>query len=233
MQGLIAGVDEAGRGPLAGPVVAAAVILDPRRPIRGLRDSKQLEPAQRTRLAQRIRERALAVAIAEADHREIDLFNILQATLLAMKWALLELPLRPSEIMIDGNCMPQLHDCFGDCKVKTIISGDALVPCISAASIIAKTHRDALMRRLDEEHPGYGLSLHFGYATRVHLLALARLGPSPIHRCSFNPLRSWLSGERPMGSLEGFALDPGHLSDDPDLPAGMRLCDSSGRVQFD
>jgi ribonuclease HII len=220
LQGLIAGVDEAGRGPLAGPVVAAAVILDPKRPIRGLRDSKQLEPDERTRLAQRIRERALGVAIAEADHHEIDLFNILQATLLAMKWALLDLPRRPDEIMIDGNCAPQLHDCFGDCKVTTVISGDALVPCISAASIIAKTYRDALMRRLDAEHPGYGMNVHFGYATRVHLIALARLGPSPIHRRSFNPLRSWLSGAVPMGSLEG-------------LPHGSPLCESPTPVEFD
>jgi len=233
LRGLVAGVDEAGRGPLAGPVVAAAVILDPGRPIRGLRDSKQLDPEQRARLAQRIRERALAVAVAEADHREIDLFNILQATLLAMKWALLELPMRPAEIMIDGNCTPQLHDCFGECRVKAIIGGDALVPCISAASIIAKTHRDALMRRLDDEHPGYGLSLHFGYATRAHLLALSRLGPSPIHRRSFNPLRSWLSGERPMGSLEGFALGAQELAEDPGLPLGAGLCESLRRIRFD
>lgn len=212
LNGLVAGVDEAGRGPLAGPVVAAAVILDPRRPIRGLRDSKQLDPPQRTRLAQRIRERALAVAIAEADHHEIDLFNILQATLLAMKWALLALNLRPTQIMIDGNCAPQLHDCFGDCEVKTIIRGDALVPCISAASIIAKTHRDALMRRLDDDYPGYGLRAHFGYGTHAHLVALARLGPSPIHRRSFNPLRSWLA--------EG-------------LPTGPLLCDSLAPFEFD
>ena len=212
MNGLVAGVDEAGRGPLAGPVVAAAVILDPTRPIRGLRDSKQLEPQQRERLAQRIHERALGVAIAEADHHEIDLFNILQATLLAMKWALLGLPIRPTHIMIDGNCSPQLHDCFGDCVVKTIISGDALVPCISAASIIAKTYRDALMRRLDGDYPGYGLGVHFGYGTRAHLVALARLGPSPIHRRSFNPLREWL--------VEG-------------LPTGRLLCDALAPIEFD
>jgi ribonuclease HII len=212
LNGLVAGVDEAGRGPLAGPVVAAAVILDPRRPIRGLRDSKQLEPEQRERLAQRIHERALGVAIAQAEHHEIDLFNILQATLLAMKWALLGLPVRPTHIMIDGNCAPQLHDCFGDCEVKTIISGDALLPCISAASIIAKTYRDALMRRLDDEHPGYGLGVHFGYGTRAHLIALARLGPSAIHRRSFNPLRTWL--------VEG-------------LPTGGLLCESLVPIEFD
>ena len=212
MNGLVAGVDEAGRGPLAGPVVAAAVILDPKRPIRGLRDSKQLEPEQRERLAQRIHERALGVAIAQAEHHEIDLFNILQATLLAMKWALLGLPTRPTAIMIDGNCTPQLHDCFGDCEVKAIVSGDALVHCISAASIIAKTYRDALMRRLDDEHPGYGLGVHFGYGTRAHLVALARLGPSPIHRRSFNPLRTWL--------VEG-------------LPTGSVLCESLAPIEFD
>ncbi|HEY6451232.1 MAG TPA: ribonuclease HII [Steroidobacteraceae bacterium] len=214
---LIAGVDEAGRGPLAGPVVAAAVILDPRRPIRGLRDSKQLTPERRAVLALRIRERALGVAVAEADHVEVDLFNILQATLMAMKWALLALPMRPSEIRIDGNCSPQLFDCFAECIVKTVVRGDASVPCISAASIIAKTYRDALMRRLDQEHPGYGLATHFGYATRAHVSALARLGPSPIHRRSFNPLRGWLSGALPFGSL----------------PAGMRLCESAAAVEFD
>lgn len=217
MNTLIAGVDEAGRGPLAGPVVAAAVILDPRRPIRGLRDSKQLTPERRSVLALRIRERAIGVAVAQADHGEVDLFNILQATLLAMKWALLGLPERPTHIIIDGNCTPQLNDCFGDCEVKTVIGGDDLVPCVSAASIIAKTHRDALMKRLDQDHPGYGLAIHFGYGTRAHLLALARLGPSPIHRRSFNPLRGWLTGELPFGSL----------------PAGMQLCESPTSIGFD
>jgi ribonuclease HII len=200
-QPLTAGVDEAGRGPLAGPVVAAAVILDPQRTIRGLRDSKQLTAKRREVLAQRIRERALGFAIAEADHSEIDLFNILQATLLAMKRALLDLPVRPARILIDGNRAPHLADCFADCEVQTVVGGDALVACISAASILAKTHRDALMGRLDGDHPGYGLGQHFGYGTRVHLAALVRLGPSPIHRVSFNPLRSWLSGALPFGVL--------------------------------
>ncbi|HEX4024461.1 MAG TPA: ribonuclease HII [Steroidobacteraceae bacterium] len=201
MEALIAGVDEAGRGPLAGPVVVAAVILDPRRVIRGLRDSKQLDPERRELLAGRIRERALGVAVAEVDHHEIDLFNILQATLLGMKRALLDLPVRPTCILIDGNCAPRLNDCFADCEVRTIIGGDALVGCISAASIIAKSYRDALMRRLDAHYPGYGLAQHFGYATRMHLQALVRLGPSAIHRESFNPLRSWLSGALPFGVL--------------------------------
>jgi len=202
---LIAGVDEAGRGPLAGPVVAAAVILDPRRPIRGLRDSKQLLPERREVLAARIRARALAWAVAESDHEEIDLLNILQATLLAMKRALLALRERPMMIMIDGNCAPQLHDCFADCGVKTVVGGDDLVPGISAASILAKTHRDALMMHQSEHYPGYGLAQHFGYATPLHLQALGYLGPCPIHRRSFNPLRSWLSGELRWG-LPGEAV---------------------------
>jgi ribonuclease HII len=191
---LIAGVDEAGRGPLAGPVVAAAVILDPARPIRGLRDSKQLDPERRCVLARRIRERALAWAVAEADHEEIDLLNILQATLLAMKRALVDLALRPSMIMIDGNCSPYLSDCFAGCQVRTVVGGDAILPSISAASIIAKTHRDALMVGMCERYPGYGMSQHFGYGTPQHLQALLRLGPCPIHRRSFNPLRGWLTG---------------------------------------
>jgi len=211
-QTLTAGVDEAGRGPLAGPVVAAAVILDPRRAIRGLRDSKQLTPQRRVLLARRIRERALGYAIAEADHSEIDLLNILQASLLAMKRALIDLPLRPARILIDGNRAPWLRDCFADCEVQTIVSGDARVACISAASILAKTHRDALMGQLDARYPGYGLARHFGYGTRLHLQALAHLGPCAIHRTSFNPLRSWLSGELPFGAL------PAHgLLGDPEL----------------
>jgi len=196
---LIAGVDEAGRGPLAGPVVAAAVILDPKRPIRGLRDSKQLEPQRREVLALRIRERAIAWAVAEADHDEIDLLNILQATLLAMKRALLELQQRPTGIMIDGNCSPYLFDCFADCHVRTVVGGDAILPSISAASIIAKTYRDALMVGMCARYPGYGLSQHFGYGTPQHLQALVHLGPCTIHRRSFNPLRSWLAGTRPWG----------------------------------
>lgn len=201
MQALIAGVDEAGRGPLAGPVVAAAVILNPKRQIRGLADSKQLTPERRAVLAERIRERALGVAVAVADHGEVDLFNILQATMLAMKWALLDLPTRPTRILIDGNRAPRLNDCFADCEVQTVVRGDALIPSISAASIIAKTYRDGMMAQLDEEYPGYGLAQHFGYATRAHLAALVRLGPSVIHRASFNPLRSWLSGTLPFGVL--------------------------------
>jgi ribonuclease HII len=197
---LIAGVDEAGRGPLAGPVVAAAVILDPARPIRGLRDSKQLAPERREVLAVRIRERAIAWAVAEADHEEIDLLNILQATLLAMKRALLDLRQRPTMIIIDGNCSPYLFDCFADCHVRTLVRGDAILASISAASIIAKTHRDALMVGMCARYPGYGMSQHFGYGTPQHLQALIQLGPCPIHRRSFNPLRSWLTDALPWGS---------------------------------
>lgn len=207
---LLAGVDEAGRGPLAGPVVAAVVILDPERRIRGLRDSKQLTPATRERLAERIHRHALAVAVAEVDAGEIDRINILAATLEAMRRALQAVrcaQVAPTRVMIDGNCAPQLPDWLAGCEFETVIRGDDLIPAISAASIIAKTHRDALMRRLDALHPGYGLAEHFGYGTRAHMQALARLGPSPLHRRSFNPLRSWLSGELPMGCLpEGFRV---------------------------
>jgi len=208
---MIAGVDEAGRGPLAGPVVAAAVILDPARPIRGLRDSKQLDPERREVLAARIRERAIAWAVAEADHEEIDLLNILQATLLAMKRALVELRQRPTMIMIDGNCSPYLLDCFADCRVRTVVGGDAILPSISAASIIAKTHRDALMVAMCARYPGYGMSQHFGYGTPQHLQALVHLGPCPIHRRSFNPLRSWLCDALPWGAA---AAEPALEEDD-------------------
>ena len=202
MSVLIAGVDEAGRGPLAGPVVAAAVILDPKRPIRGLRDSKQLDPgASRSAGAAHPRARARRGGRAGRS-REVDLFNILQATLLAMKWALLSLPERPTEIMIDGNCAPQLHDCFADCKVQY---GDRR-RCARPLHQRRLDHRQDPPRRADGA-AGSALSglrtwrQHFGYATRAHLAALVRLGPSPIHRRSFNPLRSWLSGELPFGGL--------------------------------
>jgi ribonuclease HII len=199
-QRIVVGVDEAGRGPLAGPVVAAAVILDPRRPIAGLRDSKKLLPGERTRLARLIRERALDFAIGRAEVEEIDAINILQATLLAMRRALQQLRLRPTYIIIDGNQAPQLADLFAHCRVKTVIGGDDLVPAVSAASIIAKTWRDALMDELDLVYPGYGLAQHRGYATRGHFEVLARLGPTPIHRRSFAPVRSCLVMELPVDS---------------------------------
>jgi len=192
MSARLAGVDEAGRGPLAGPVIAAAVILDPGRPIAGLKDSKRLSPAQREGLAVEIRRHALGFAIAAADVAEIDSLNILNATLLAMRRALEALPARPDRIMIDGNKAPQLPDLLVNCSVETIVRGDDLVPAISAASILAKTHRDALMREFDAAYPGYGFAQHYGYPTPGHVAALQALGPSPIHRHSFAPVRAAL-----------------------------------------
>ena len=192
----LAGVDEAGRGPLAGPVVAAAVVLDPARPIAGLRDSKKLSPLRRTQLAVLIRERAVAFGIGVATPAEIDALNILQASLLAMRRALQRLAVRPDRIIIDGNKAPHLADLFGDCCIETLVRGDDLVPAISAASILAKTWRDAMMAELDLQYPGFGLARHQGYPTAAHLAALARLGPSPVHRRSFAPVRSLLGPAR-------------------------------------
>ena len=192
MTRLLAGVDEAGRGPLAGPVVAAAVILDATRPIEGLRDSKKLSAARRVALAAQIRERALGWAIAEASAAEIDALNILQATLLAMQRALSQLSPKPLHIIIDGNKAPQLTDLEENCLVETQVRADDLVPAVSAASILAKTWRDALMSDLDRDYPGYGLAQHQGYPTAAHLASLAKFGPTPIHRRSFAPVRSCL-----------------------------------------
>lgn len=195
----IAGVDEAGRGPLAGPVFAAAVILDVRRPIRGLRDSKQLDPEEREALAPRICERALAWSVAWADCEEIDALNILGATHLAMRRALLRLPIAPTRVRIDGDRPPLTGSLGFECPVETVIGGDATVPAISAASILAKVWRDAAMCRLDACYPGFELAAHKGYATPEHLLALRRRVPSPIHRRSFAPVRDaverWLRAE--------------------------------------
>jgi len=185
----LAGVDEAGRGPLAGPVVAAAVILDPARPVRGLADSKVLEPEERERLAVLIRARALCYAVAWADAEEIDSINILQATMLAMRRALLGLRVPPHKVVVDGNRCPRTSDLGFECAFKAVIKGDALMPCISAASILAKTSRDSLMRALDLRYPGFSLSGHKGYPTPSHVAALAELGPSPLHRRSFSPVR--------------------------------------------
>lgn len=189
VRGRIAGVDEAGRGPLAGPVVAAAVILDPRRRIRGLADSKILPPEERTRLAALIRGRALAWAVAWADRDEIDSLNILEATLLAMRRALLALPVRPTHVQVDGNRCPCLEDLAPGCTFEAIVDGDARIAAISAASILAKTHRDAMMQALDACYPGFGLGRHKGYATPAHLRTLRRRRPSPLHRRSFSPMR--------------------------------------------
>jgi ribonuclease HII len=185
----IAGVDEAGRGPLAGPVVAAAVILDPARPIEGIGDSKALTERQRDVLAGLIRERALAWSVAWADHAEIDTLNILQATFLAMRRALCGLHIAPTHVQIDGNRPPSLAGTGLSCSIETIVKGDAKVAAIGAASILAKTTRDAMLVQLDALYPGYGLAGHKGYPTPAHYAALARLGPSAIHRMSFAPVR--------------------------------------------
>jgi ribonuclease HII len=180
---LIAGVDEAGRGPLAGPVVAAAVILDIRRPLAGLRDSKQLTAVARVRLAAEIRTCAVAWSVGSADVAEIDALNILQATLLAMQRAVEGLAVAPGAVEIDGTHCPRLA-----CAARAIVKGDCTVPAISAASILAKTVRDALLVTLDGAHPGYGFARNKGYGTPEHLAALHRLGPSPAHRRSFAPV---------------------------------------------
>lgn len=190
--GLTAGVDEAGRGPLAGPVFAAAVILDPQRPIRGLRDSKQLKPGDRERLAVKIRASALAWAIGWADAGEIDVLNILQATLLAMRRALLGLTVLPARICVDGDCCPDGAMLGLDCPMQAIVGGDDSVKVISAASILAKTGRDAFMTRVAGVYPGYGFERHMGYATEDHLARLATIGPCRIHRRSFVPVAGFV-----------------------------------------
>ena len=187
---LICGVDEAGRGPLAGPVFAAAVILDPCNPIDGLADSKKLTERARERLAPMIRERALAWAVASATVEEIDAINILRATLLAMRRALESLALRPDEVLVDGTHCPQV-----DIPVRAIVRGDSTVAAISAASILAKTARDAEMLRLHELHPQYGLDRHKGYPTAAHLAALRSHGVIAIYRRSFGPVRELIQGE--------------------------------------
>jgi ribonuclease HII len=185
----VAGVDEAGRGPLAGPVVAAAVILHPKRRIRGLADSKVLTPAERERLAPIIRARSLAWAIGWADRDEIDCLNIFQATMLAMRRALLALPVAPTHVRVDGNRCPCIADLPLECTLEAIVDGDARVAAISAASILAKTWRDAMMRSLDSCYPGFALGAHKGYCTPAHLAALREHAPSPQHRRSFSPVR--------------------------------------------
>jgi ribonuclease HII len=182
---LVCGVDEAGRGPLAGPVFAACVILDPARPIRGLADSKLLAPERRDVLAVRIRERALAFGVASASVDEIDRLNILQATLLAMRRAVESLSLTPGEVLVDGNQCPSLVF-----PTRAVVGGDATVRSISAASILAKTARDAHMVELHALRPEYGFHQHKGYGTPEHLDALRRFGVSEFHRRSFAPVRA-------------------------------------------
>lgn len=180
----IAGVDEAGRGPLAGPVFAAAVILNPDDPIDGLTDSKKLSAARREFFFEEIQKRALAFAISRAEVDEIDSINILQASLLAMKRAVELLTLTPYLVQVDGNQCPKLS-----CRVEAIVQGDLKIPAISAASILAKVARDRELLIYDAEYPGYGFAQHKGYGTKMHLEAIQRLGITPIHRRSFAPVK--------------------------------------------
>lgn len=180
---LVAGIDEVGVGPLAGPVVAAAVILPGAVDLPGLDDSKKLSRAAREELDEAIRSQAQAVGIGEADPGEIDRINILQATLLAMRRAVRALILVPDHLLVDARTIPDIP-----VEQTSLVKGDARDGSIAAASIVAKVHRDALMRRLDEDHPGYGFTRHVGYGTAEHLAAIRRLGPSPIHRRSFSPV---------------------------------------------
>jgi ribonuclease HII len=188
VSGLVAGVDEAGRGPLAGPVVAAAVILDDLHPIRGLRDSKVISPRKREALFDEIRAKALCCSIAEASVEEIDQLNILQATMLAMKRAVEGLRLPPAKVLVDGNRLPVLR-----VPAEAIVKGDAKVPAISAASILAKVHRDRLCDALHDAFPDYGFSTHKGYPTPDHLAVLKQQGATPAHRKSFAPVRQALT----------------------------------------
>jgi ribonuclease HII len=191
MTDYICGVDEAGRGPLAGPVCAAAVILDPDRPIIGLADSKKLSEKRRKALAIEIRDKAMAYSIAYASVEEIDRLNILQATMLAMRRAVEGLAIQPILALIDGNRCPVLA-----IPARAIIRGDATEPAISAASILAKTARDALMLSIHHQFPQYALDRHKGYDTAAHRAALAEHGPAPFHRRSFAPVRVLLEGVR-------------------------------------
>ena len=186
----IAGVDEAGRGPLAGPVVAAAVILDPLLQGPGLRDSKLLRPDTRLRLAAEIRSKALAWAIGWSDAAEIDVLDILQSSLLAMRRALQGLAVLPAHVQVDGNRCPSVAALGFSCSVEAIVRGDERIAGISAASILAKTSRDAWMMRIARAYPGYGFERHKGYPTADHLRRLEQLGPCRLHRRSFAPLRS-------------------------------------------
>lgn len=188
VRGLVAGVDEAGRGPLAGPVVSAAVVLDKSRPIAGLADSKTLTARARLRLHDEICAKALCVEVAWASPQEIDEINILQATLQAMRKAVQSLRLTPALVLVDGNRLPTLP-----MAAQAIVKGDALVPAISAASIVAKVRRDAWCMEVHEQYPQYGFATHKGYPTAQHLEALRRHGPSPVHRRSFAPVRACLA----------------------------------------
>ena len=189
--GLLAGVDEAGRGPLAGPVVAAAVILDDQNPIKGLADSKKLTARQRERLYDEIRAKALCCSVAEASVEEIDQINILQATLLAMRRAVEGLRLKPNKVLVDGNRLPVL-----DILAEAIVQGDSKVQAISAASILAKVHRDRWCETIDRDFPQYGFASHKGYGTAEHMQALKTFGATPWHRQSFAPVAAVLSASQ-------------------------------------
>jgi len=187
---LVAGIDEAGRGPLAGSVVAAAVILHPFRPIDGLTDSKKLSEQRRILLESEIRQKAVAWAIAEASQQEIDDINILQASLLAMKRALLNLERKPGQVLVDGNCLPRVDGY----RMRAIVKGDLYEPCISAASILAKNHRDRQMIELDRRYPEYQFARHKGYPTALHREMLEKHGACAAHRRSFRPVREVIGG---------------------------------------
>ena len=184
---VIAGVDEAGRGPLAGAVYAAAVILDPAEPIEGLRDSKKLTEAQRERLAVEIKEKALAWSVADASVEEIDELNILRATMLAMRRAVIGLRVKPNLVLVDGNRLPELPY-----PANAIVKGDDKIAAISAASIIAKVTRDHRMLEMDEQYPGYGFAKHKGYGVEAHIEAIKKLGVTPEHRRTFEPIATML-----------------------------------------
>lgn len=186
----VAGIDEAGRGPLAGPVLAAAVVLDPQQPVADLADSKKLSARKRESLAEQIRVCALAWAIGRADVDEIDRLNILHATMLAMQRAVAALPRIPSRVLVDGNRCPTLN-----CEASAIVGGDDTIPAISAASILAKTVRDSEMRALHARYPNYGFDRHMGYPTKQHVAALNQYGPVACHRRSFAPVRRVLAGQ--------------------------------------
>ena len=210
---LTAGVDEAGRGPWVGPVVAAAVILDPRSEVIGLNDSKKLKPEVRKRLSLEIKAQALGFAIGEASVQEIDRLNILQATLLAMKRAVEGLILRPEQVLVDGNRLPTLAQ-----PAFALVGGDSFVPCIQAASILAKVHRDEWCEALALEYPGYGFAAHKGYGTAQHQEALARLGVTPWHRVSFAPVaRRLAQGQGPK--VQQVSENPPRPKSPPEVPA--------------
>jgi ribonuclease HII len=206
----VAGIDEAGRGPLAGPVVAAAVILRPGRRIDGIADSKVLSPDERSRLSVAIRRDALCFGIGWADRAEIDALNILQATFLAMRRALLAMCLTPDHVLVDGNRLPSLGGLGKTLTARAIVGGDATQPAISAASILAKTARDSYMNHMDTIYPAYSFADHKGYCTPDHQRLLGLHGPCPLHRRSFAPVRLALG-------LDPLALEPDLLALEPEL----------------